>query len=325
MEHAELERIRLQLIDRRSRLSHVMSHSGASVHLVNLLKEVDAALERMNDGTYGVCVVCRGEIEKDRLMVNPILTVCLDDMDRNQRSALETDLDLARKIQAGMLPKNNLLINGWELFYHYEPAGAVSGDYCDVICTGEILSPFFIIGDVSGKGIAASMLMSHLHAMFHSMVPIGLGVTDLVEHASNLLCESTTSLHYATLLCIKAESNGEIELCNAGHVPPLLLQKGKVQKIDATGLPIGLFCDSKYAVNRKKLESGDTLLLYTDGLNEAFFKNETYGIDRLMKFAGGLYSSSPRELTDKILTDVNNFVAGESKKDDLTIMAIRKH
>jgi len=324
MEHVELDRIRLQLVDRRDRLNYVMSNSGAAVHLVNLLKEVDAALERMNDGTYGVCIVCQGEIEKDRLLINPLLTVCLDDMDSSQRRVLETDLDLARKIQTGMLPKNNLSVNGWELFYHYEPAGAVSGDYCDVISAGVSSPPFFILGDVSGKGIAASMLMSHLHAMFHSMVPLGLGVTDLVEHASSLLCESTMSLHYATLLCIKAESSGEIELCNAGHVPPLLLQKGKVQRIDATGLPIGLFCDSGYSVHKTKLESGDTLLLYTDGLNEAFFKDEAYGIDRLMKFVDGHYSSSPRELTNKILADVNNFVAGELKKDDLTIMAIRK-
>ncbi len=312
-------------MDRKERLNTVISEHSAAAHYSNLLKEVDAALERIDSGSYGICVVCRGQIEDDRLLVNPLITVCLDDLNHHQRKHLEADLDLARRIQTGMLPKNNLQINGWEVVYHYEPAGAVSGDYCDVIDAGNSSSDlFFILGDVSGKGIAASMLMSHLHAMFHSMIPIGLSVTELVQHASSLLCESTLSSHYATLLCIKACDNGEIEICNAGHMPPLLVKNGDIQKISANGVPVGLFCDIEYSVNNFKMETGDTLLLYTDGVTETFFNDEEYGVERLTKSLGENSYKSSGELITILLEDVNKFAAGSGMKDDLTIMVIKK-
>ena len=325
MEQENLERIRVQLADRRQRLNQAVSNPAAAVSYANLLKEVDAALERIEDGSYGICMICKGEIEEDRLMVNPLITVCLDDLDTRQRKYLEADLDLARRIQTGMLPKNNIRANGWEVSYYYEPAGAVSGDYCDIIEAGDSLPEmFFILGDVSGKGIAASMLMSHLHAMFHSMIPLRLSVAELVEHASSLMCESTISSHYATLLCIKAASNGELEICNAGHLPPLLVKNGAIQKINATGVPVGLFCNTEYSVNSFLLEKGDTLLLYSDGLTETFFNEEEYGMQRLTENLGKNYLLEPKELVNNLLKDVNDFAAGAARRDDLTIMAIKK-
>ncbi len=325
MEQENLERIRVQLADRRQRLNQAVSNPAAAVSYANLLKEVDAALERIEDGSYGICMICKGEIEEDRLMVNPLITVCLDDLDTRQRKYLEADLDLARRIQTGMLPKNNIRANGWEVSYYYEPAGAVSGDYCDIIEAGDSLPEmFFILGDVSGKGIAASMLMSHLHAMFHSMIPLRLSVAELVEHASSLMCESTISSHYATLLCIKAASNGELEICNAGHLPPLLVKNGAIQKINATGVPVGLFCNTEYSVNSFVLEKGDTLLLYSDGLTETFFNEEEYGMQRLTENLGKNYLLEPKELVNNLLKDVNDFAAGAARRDDLTIMAIKK-
>jgi sigma-B regulation protein RsbU (phosphoserine phosphatase) len=325
MEQDRLERIRVQLVDRRQRLNQVVSNPNSGVHYANLLREVDAALERIDNGSYGICVVCQGEIEHDRLMVNPLITVCLDDLDTSQRKYLEADLDLARRIQTGMLPQNNLSVNGWEVSFHYEPAGAVSGDYCDIISAGDSLPEiFFILGDVSGKGIAASMLMSHLHAMFHSMVPLRLTVTELVEHASSLMCESTISSHYATLLCIKADNTGKVEICNAGHLPPLLVKKGNIKKINATGVPVGLFCNTEYTIDKFVMEAGDTLLLYTDGLTETFFNEEEYGIERLTNALHKNYSLPPGNLIKELLRDADDFSVGSTKKDDLTIMAIRK-
>ncbi len=325
MEQNQIRTIRSQLLDRRERLRQITSQSGTNVHFLNLLKEVDSALERMDSGTYGICMVCHDPIEDEQLLINPLIKVCLDHLSNEQRRTLENDLDLAYKIQLSMLPKNDLLLNGWEVYYHYEPAGAVSGDYCDIISSKENPSDlFFIIGDVSGKGIAASMLMSHLHAMFHSMVPLGLTTSQLTEHASRLMCESTMSSHYATLLSIKAESNGGIEICNAGHPSPLIVKKDRLHKLEATGMPIGLFCDSEYSVHKTTLESGDILLLYTDGLTESFFNDEEYGIDRLSKFVLRNAALPPKELTNKLVEDVNEYIKGTHKRDDLTIMAIRK-
>src|SRR5437763_15121289 len=96
-----------------------------------------------------------------------------------QLQALEQYLDRAWLIQGELLPKQNLKFNGWEVSYHYEPAGPVSGDYCDLVSleNGEL---YFLIGDVSGKGVAASLLMSRLHAIFRSLIGAGSGVSELV-------------------------------------------------------------------------------------------------------------------------------------------------
>jgi sigma-B regulation protein RsbU (phosphoserine phosphatase) len=322
METIEIDRIKTQLLDRRARLDNASRHPETGVKFLTLLKEVDAALERIDNGSYGLCVVCHEPIEEDRLMVNPLITVCIGDLNESQRHSLEVDLDMAHKIQKSMLPKNNFSAQGWEAYFHYKPAGAVSGDYCDIIDFQG--NQFFLLGDVSGKGIPASMLMSHMHAIFHSIIPLGLCVSDLVARASNLLCESTLSSHYATLVCAKADGDGNVEICNAGHPPSILVTKDGIKNIGSTGMPIGLFCDSQYSFTSLKLNKGDVLLLFSDGLSEAFFNDVEYGIERISKIAFENKGLHPKELTDKLLTDVNNYIAGNPKKDDLSIMAIRK-
>ena len=322
MDNLEINGIKTQLVDRKQRLLQAVAHPDSGFKFVSLLKEVDAALERIDNGTYGVCIVCNDPIEEDRLIVNPLITVCLDHLDEHQRRSLETDLDLANKIQRSMLPKMKSAGEGWDVYYHYEPAGAVSGDYCDIIeCDN---NSYFVLGDVSGKGIAASMLMSHMHAFFHSTIPLGLGIVKLIERASNLLCESTLASHYATIVCVKADKDGKIEICNAGHPPSLLVSKSGIKEIGSTGMPIGLFCDSEYSSTLIKLDKGDALLLFSDGLSEAFFNDVEYGMDRVKKVAAENSGLSPKELVEKLLNDVNNYIAGKPKKDDLTIMAIKK-
>jgi sigma-B regulation protein RsbU (phosphoserine phosphatase) len=238
---------------------------------------------------------------------------------------LEQDLQLAAQIQKALLPKNNVIVDGWEYFYYFEPAGLISGDYCDVVSPEiNIKNKLFIIGDVSGKGVAASMLMSHLHAMFHSLTSINLDITELVERANRLFCESTLSTHYSTLSIALAHDSGEIEICNAGHCAPILISKNHVKKVDATGIPIGLFCSGEFGVNNYKLESGDTLMLYTDGLSEARNKEEEYGEQRILKLAESLKAVNPKEIIHTYLDDLNLFLSGKEKTDDLTLMAIRR-
>ena len=235
--------IKNQLVDRRERLNQIIPHTDNAPHLLNLLKEVDFALERMDNGSYGLCDVCHDPIEPERLLADPLMRVCIDHLNELQQRALEQDLNLASKIQRGLLPKNDLTIAGWEFSYYYGPSGSVSGDYCDLIPLQDN-SFLFVLGDVSGKGVSASLLMSHMHALFHSMISFGLGVNEIVEKSNRLFCESTLSTHYATLVSGKASPTGEIEICNAGHNYPLHITDGKISCVEATGLPIGLFCNS---------------------------------------------------------------------------------
>src|SRR6185369_7803679 len=100
---------------------------------------------------------------------------------------------------------------------------------------------YFALGDVSGKGVAASMLMAKLHAVLRSLIPLSLSVDQLTERASRLFGESTLPGQYATLICGRASANGEVSLCNAGHPPALLNRDGRIASISATGLPLGMF------------------------------------------------------------------------------------
>jgi sigma-B regulation protein RsbU (phosphoserine phosphatase) len=176
-----------RLLDRRQRLQTAISEFKETTHLVRLLEEVDSALQRMDKGSYGLCEVCHEPIEEERLMADPLMRNCLDHLTSDQQRALEQDLDLASRIQTQLLPHKSLRFDGWEAYYHYEPAGPVSGDYCDLVSSeterGDI---FFLLGDVSGKGVAASILMAHLHAMFRSLIAVGLSANQLVERANRI-------------------------------------------------------------------------------------------------------------------------------------------
>jgi sigma-B regulation protein RsbU (phosphoserine phosphatase) len=315
-----------ELLDRRQRLEAAIGELGDNAHLVRLLQEVDAALERMDQGTYGLCDVCHEPVEAGRLLADPLVRNCLDHLTPDEQRALEQDLSLASQIQSTLLPQQHLSLNGWEICYHYEAAGSVSGDYCDLVNSeSEGKDLFFFFGDVSGKGVAASMLMAHLHAIFRSLTTIGLPLDQLVERANRVFCESTMSTHYATLVCGKVGQSGEMEICNAGHCPPLLVRGGEIIRLEATGLPVGLFGDGPYSVKKEQLARGDSLILYTDGLSEA--RNglyDEYGVERLSHLVRDHHELPPQALIQTCLKDLRAFQSGASKTDDLTIMVIRR-
>ena len=317
---------RQRLLDRRQRLQAAIGEFKETTHLVRLLEEVDSALERMDKGSYGLCDVCHQTIEEERLIADPLVKNCLGCLTPDQQRALEQDLDLASRIQTQLLPNKNLSLGCWEAYYHYEAAGPVSGDYCDLVSpdteSGDI---FFLLGDVSGHGVAASILMAHLHAVFRSLIAVGLSADQLVERANRIFCESTISADYATLVCGRAGKSGEVDVCNAGHCPPLLVRGSEITSLKATGLPVGIFCSGEYSAERVQLAPGDSLLLYTDGLSEARDKADAeYGVERLARLLKGRHELSPQALTGVCLEDLRTFLSGAPRTDDLAIMVIRR-
>lgn len=311
-----------QLVDRRQRLQQAQDHTGLNSDLARLLGEVDAALHRFEHGTFGLCEVCHDPIEPDRLLADPLMRVCLGDLSETQRHSLEDDLELAAVIQKGLLPDPKCSSAFARMDFVYQPANIVSGDYCDIIVHGGEL--FFVLGDVSGKGIAASLLMSNLHAMFHSMVPLGLSMHDLMSRANRLFCESTLANQYATLVFGKINEKGEVEMFNAGHLPPIVIKNGECVTLDTAGLPLGMFCDSSFAPSCIKLAPGESLLLYSDGLTEATdHTGEEFKCDRLLEVLKDAFDHEPGQLVQRSLSAVEAFQAGAPKTDDLTIMALK--
>jgi len=322
MPPVEIDFLHSQLEKRKGRLEAALAQTPSNETLVDLLHEVDSALERMASGSYGICEECHDTIEADRLLSDPLIRYCLDHLTAAGRAALQRDLDLASKLQRGLLPPPGLCTGHWETSYHYAPAGPVSGDYCDLIPSNGHL--FFIVGDVSGKGVAASMLMAQLHALFRSLIGMGLPLCQIIAQVNHVFCESVLAGLYATLVFGQASQNGEVEIHNAGHLPVIVAGRDDVLRIDSTSMPLGMFQDVEFAATRLHLQAGETLFLYTDGLSEARNQDDEYGVDRLAHLMSQQAALSPTELISACLNDVNTFTDSTPYADDLTLLAIRR-
>jgi sigma-B regulation protein RsbU (phosphoserine phosphatase) len=318
--------IRPQLVERRARLE-AASGSVSDDYLNGLLAEVDAALAKIDIGSYGLCESCKDPIEKDRLELNPLCRFCLDHLDEKERTHHQQDLDLATQIQFQLLPPRNLTLERWETQYRYEPVGAVGGDYCEVSLLGDPAngqSLFFAVGDVSGKGVAASLLMMHLSAIFRSLLSMNLSLAEIVSRANRLFCESTGPAHYATLVCGRTTPNG-IEICNAGHCPPILLLHHGSERIESNGLPLGLFSGAQYSVAQYAPSAGESLVLYSDGVTESGNPSgEEYQEHRLIASLRERCHHGAHAMCDAVLNDLSRFRETIPASDDVTLLVVRR-
>ena len=127
-----IHELRPRIVERRERLE-AAARALSAAYVNDLLAEIDAALRRIDDGTYGLCEACHETIEADRLELNPLLRFCLDHLSEKELRDHEQDLELATQIQAGLLPAKDIAAEDWETHYRYEPAGVVGGDYCELV------------------------------------------------------------------------------------------------------------------------------------------------------------------------------------------------
>jgi sigma-B regulation protein RsbU (phosphoserine phosphatase) len=321
---AETTYAREQLLERRQKLTSVLTHTRANPHLAALLDQVDAALERVEMGSFGICEYCHDSIESDRLACDPLIRFCIDHLSREERSALEQDLVLAATMQSGMLPPREQRFGDWEIAHHYQPMGPVSGDYCDVITcpAGEL---FLLVGDASGKGVAASLLMTQLHAMFRSLIHCDISLKELMERANRILCEGNSGRSFATLVVARVSPAGLLEVANAGHCTPLIAGKSATTRIETASLPLGMFTGVEYEVERHQLDAGDTLVLYTDGVTETHNgEDDDYGCQRVEEVLRRCFNHNPRSLVDACVADLAAFRGHSTAMDDVTLMAVRR-
>ena len=320
MTGGETEYYRDLLLERKARAER--ARPADFTELRSLLDQVDAALQRIDDGTYGLCETCHDDIEPERLRADPLLTLCLPHITASERRALEEDLALAARIQTALLPVRSLSVDGWEAAYHYQPAGVVSGDVCDLLRQGEG-GLFFVAGDVSGKGVAASILMSNLLAIIRTLLSMNTPLAQLMERANRLFCEGTLPSSYATLVCGRVSAGGMVQLTNGGHCPPLRIGRGGAEWLPATALPLGLFCSTRYEPSSLQLNEGESLLLYSDGVTEARnAAGEEYGPERLAATAAKLPGRTAREVVEAVLADLRGFRGPGPNADDVTVLSL---
>ncbi len=160
------------------------------------------------------------------------------------------------------------------------PCKDIGGDFFDLVYTEKGLS--LIVADVSGKGVSAAVVASILQGMLYSQLARDSALPEMIAAVNRFLCEKVAGQKYATLVIARLSADGELELINCGHVPPLLVSEGNITKIEEGNLPVGLVPAAEFQAMKVKLKSGDRLLLVTDGVTEA--ENNTgefFGNDRL--------------------------------------------
>lgn len=240
-----------------------------------------------------------------------------------QQHKLERDLQLAHKVQQGLLPKAPPLIDHYHFFDFYEAANQVGGDFYDYIpLPGGKLG--ICLADVSGKGVSAALVMAKLSADVRYCLASQPELDLAVNQINAAFCRNAWEDRFVTFVLVVLDpQRHEISIVNAGHMPPFLRRiDGRVISLapDEAGLPLGVADDYSYTVTSHKLESGDFVALYTDGFSEANnAKNDLYSIERLQERIG-MKTEGVTEIGRAILSDVQQFVGGTPQSDDMCLV-----
>lgn len=322
---AKTASLHAELMHRRDDL-RVAARGESGGELRRLLGEVDAALHRFEHDTFGRCERCDGEIEAEALQSDPLRTVCLECLSDSERRVLEADLELAAEFQQRLIPRGELSIGGWRAFIHSDPAGAVGGDFADLIERPDLGLVHFAVGDVSGKGVAAALFGSHLLALIASSTSASRPLSEMVASVNRLFSAATPARVFATLVWGTVDASGRGELVNAGHLPAVIVGRRGCRRIDSSGVPLGIFAGAQYESTPFTLADGEQLVLVTDGITESTDGSDNeYGVEGLWSLvSAGDLELSPEQAVSRYLEDVERHRGGGAQHDDTTVMVLRR-
>ncbi len=246
---------------------------------------------------------------------------------RDRLVKIENELNLARKMQGSILPKEFPSDGNYSLYASMEPVQAVGGDFYDVIdLDGGRMG--VTIADVSGKGIPAALFMMSSRTLLKGSA-IGMGSpNDTLNEANDILCTENTELMFVTVLHARYNpESGRFSYASGGHDAPLLVRANGETMLAprAEGIALGVMSDFKFEAEEIILHPGDTVILYTDGVTEA--KNsddEMFGVKRLQGLFEGAAPASAREAIEQVFQGVRDFAGTAEQFDDITCLALRR-
>jgi phosphoserine phosphatase RsbU/P len=246
------------------------------------------------------------------------------------RERLQSELDIARRIQMGFVPgggRMSMTFGAATVFAHLVPARTVGGDLYEVIELPDDRL-FLAVGDVSDKGVHAALMMSRVITLAKLLVPTTDGLASLLRSLNIQLAKGNDECMFVTFFCaIFDPRTGEAKCASAGHHPPLLVREGGVTTLSVeSGPPLGLVENATYAESLVRLGARERLVLYTDGITEAFDQQRRqFGEERLVALleAAGT-AGSAEELGARLLTEVSTFAGGAPQSDDITLLILHR-
>jgi len=240
-----------------------------------------------------------------------------------ERQRFEQEINIARDIQQALLPRDfrefpHLAVTGFNL-----PCLSVGGDYFDVFPLGDGRTAF-LIADVSGKGLGAALLTTMLQGALSGMT-LGTDPARVFNHVNRFLCGHSEVGRYATMFFGILDQDGHLEYINAGHPSPFLIRNGAAEEAFTEGsYPVGLVPEAEYTSVGLKLEPGDTLVLFSDGVTEAMDPDDQlFGVPRLKQVLNGQTQCPLEHIQKCVLEAVENFTRGAHQADDVTLLIVR--
>jgi len=243
----------------------------------------------------------------------------------DSRRRMAQELATATGIQRGMLPARPPEVVGWRFHTRLESCYEVGGDLYDFheAPNGTV---GFLVGDVSGKGMGAALLMSSFLSSSRTLFDMGLSPGELVTRLNALMYRNSDPAHFVTAFIARLDpNNGRLEFVNAGHPPPYLIGPSGMRTLDATGIPIGMLEEFPFTVGSIDIEPGDLLAVFTDGIPEAKRGDDFFEDERL---EGILKELAPTldidELGPELIRRVDAFLDGEPRSDDITLLLVSR-
>jgi sigma-B regulation protein RsbU (phosphoserine phosphatase) len=335
LEDKVLEKFRSSLANHRDELIQWINDSGGQkdVHLggtsvndvLKVISELKETLEKIDQGTFGICEVCHEDVDASRLEMDYTACVCLEHLNEVQRRSLERDLELAGKVQRQLLACCTPSLPGVQISVFSKPAQVVGGDYYDFFGYPDT-SQGIVIADVMGKGLSASMLMSNLQASLRIIGPDYDDPAKIARRLNDLFLRNLKLIRFISIFMgILDPECRTLRYCNAGHHSPLLHKaaSGEILTLQPTGPAIGLSPDPEYTSESVEIEPGDFLLLYTDGIIENRNRdNEEFGEERLRKFLAENHKKSAEDFIPALVKTAQAF--SSEIHDDVTLMALKR-
>jgi hypothetical protein len=243
----------------------------------------------------------------------------------------EEELELARSVQSDLLPSRTRLTTDLDFTAECIPAWQFGGDFYDVfeIQHGRVA---LVLGDVSGKGLPAALLMALIHGAVRSndWTSSSSNHEESTRRLNRLLFEKTGQERFASLFwCYYEQDRAVLRYINAGHLPPVLLRRNEgghfqVRRLEEGGMVLGVRADARYRQGHAAIESGDLLVIFSDGIPEAANpKEEEFGEERLLRVIEDNWEYSSNKIRDAILAEVQSFLGRVPPQDDQTLMVVR--